>query len=658
MHRYFLIILTLTLLTLPLPAAAADTSDDTMLMLIGEAEPVTTVASRQPESPITAPAMVTLVDREQIERHGWRTLGELLADQTGFFVATGGRGSVPYLRGLRDAILFLYDGVPITTDVTKSFAPLDSEFSLAAIDRVEIITGPGSVLWGVDAFAAVVNLVPARGHQRPDAELALRAGSHDLAGGRVSWAHQDGPLALFMNAAGNRQLFHQDRYQTDNQTFAELDPSRATELVGTLQYADWLHLSGRWSDFERNFTMQDATSGLIWDGSKETPFNYLKIAVNGQRGASHYSLNGFLQQTDYQLRDADVERRQRNRTSQLELLWDRRVKRRGLVTLGTSWRHNQVDNALVRDGFLPEFLKPDEQFFTPAIEQADFTSNVFSVYGQFRYRWGPAEWWLGGRWENHSDYAQSFTSSLGGQAPLGDSVRVKLAYGTAFRSPFSQQLVAVADLEQEQIRTLSGRLLWRPEERQSYTLTLFHSYLTHHRSEDPYGGLSQEVTREIYGAELDLQWSLTSTISLGAGLTWLAGDSGNEDYEILAFSIIRPDGSREDVFESWSQPFDMGPDWQARLSLDWTIKRDSNLLVTVSTGGDLVGSYNKDSIREHYQAPTLVSLTYNRPGFLPGDDRISLRLTNLLDEDYQQPDVYGPVEGPPFSATLRWSWQF
>ena len=142
------------------PAAAAP--EETLLMFVGETAPVVTVASHSPETATNAPAMVTVVSREQIEANGYHTLAQLLADQSGFYIASGGRGSVPYLRGVRDSVLFLYDGVPLTTDVTKSFAPLDSEISLAAVDRVEIVRGPGSVLWGPDAFVGVVNIVPRR----------------------------------------------------------------------------------------------------------------------------------------------------------------------------------------------------------------------------------------------------------------------------------------------------------------------------------------------------------------------------------------------------------------------------------------------------------------------------------------------------------------
>jgi len=633
-------------------------ADDTMLMLVGESDPVTTIASRQPESPLLAPAMMTVVGHEQIKRHGYRTLGELLADQSGFFMLAGGRGTVPYLRGLRDAVLFLYDGVPINTDVTKSFAPLDQEFSLSGIDRVEIMTGPGSVLWGADAFAAVINMVPARAAQRPGARVGVAAGSQHFTAGQLSFGSDGETIDLFLHATGSTERFYNDSYQTDIDQHGSLNNSHFSELIGTLQYRDWLHLSGRWSDFKRKFTMTDAASHLTWNGSKETPFNYLKFSATGNHGAAHYSLNGFLQETDYRLRDAGMERRQTNRTSQLEFLWDQRVWQRGLVTAGGSWRRTDVDGALIRDGFLPDFLLPDEPLFSPDIEQKDYTSDVLSVFGQFRYRWGNSEWWFGGRLEDHSEYADAISTGLGFQIPLGRTVHFKMAYGNAFRTPYSRQLFDATSIKQEKIRTLTSRLDWSPTLNQLYSLTLFHSRVDHHRSEDPYGGLSKEQILKMYGAELALDFPLGTTVAASAGFTWVHDENEQEKYSVLAYSIGPPGGNPIDVYENWTQPYEQGPEWMARFSLDWSITARQNLLITLATGGDIVGSYAKGTIEKSYQLPTLVSLIYNRPGFLPGRDRISLRITNLFDEKYHCPDVYGPVEGEPLTLTLSWGINF
>lgn len=642
----------------PVSAGATPPAEETLLMFVGEAEPIVTVASRSPESPTTAPAMVTLIERKQIERHGYQTLAELLSDQPGFFISSGGRGTALYFRGMRDAILFLYDGVPITTDVTKSFVPLDKEFSLAAIDHVEIIAGPGSVLWGSDAFAAVINLVPLRGYQQSGTTFSVTGGNQQQRRGVLSWGYDSKSTDLFLSASTGSERFYDDRYDIGSGEYGDIDDSYDTELVGTLKYKDWFYLSGRWSDFERNFTMQDALSGLVWDGSKSTPFNYLKLSLTANRGASHYSLNSYLQETDYLLRDADIERRQKNLRSQVELLWDRRIWQRGLITFGTAWRHNQVKGALIRDGFQPDFLLPDEPLFIPEVEQEDFTSNGYSVFGQFRYRWGHSEWWIGGRLEEHDDYDTMLTSSMGLYTPISDSLHFKLTYGGAFRTPYSSQLFNSEPLSAEKIGTLSGRLLWTRDRGDSYSLTLYHSHLQNHRSEDPYGGLSQESDREVYGAELTFDVPLTPTLKASAWLSWRGGDPDVESYRVLAYSIIRPDGSRKDVYDDWNQSGDQSPEWLGGVSLDWSLAADQNLVATVTTGTDINDSYSKAIISENYDTPVLVSLTYNRPGFFRPQNRISLRVTNLLDQDYQQPDVYGPVNGAPLSITLRWTWKF
>ena len=640
------------------PSAQAAAPDDTMLMFVGESEPVTTVASVYPESPLSAPAIVTLVSREEIEAQGYQTLGELLSFQPGFYIEPGGRGSVATYRGLRDSVLFLYDGVPITTDVTKSFAPLDNEFSLEAVERVEIIKGPGSVLWGLDAFAAVVNIVPASGAGRPTISVSTSLGQQQLAKGslQLATAGKQGDAYLFVSAA--QETYHNDQYSLTQQAPQTIEPSKYFELVGSLNYRKWLHLSGRWSDFSRQFTMSNIESADSWRGTKELPFNYLKLSATAEQGPSHYSLNGFVQQTRYQVRDVDIERIQRNTSTQLELLWDRRLFSRGLLTSGVSWRRNQVDGALVRDGFQPGFVNPVGNFFVPVINQKDFSSDIYSVFSQFRYRWGIVEWWLGGRYEKHSEYADNLSSSLGVQAPLGADVRAKLSYGSAYRSPYSRQLFGDTSLSQEHIQSLSGQLSWTPGKKQSYALTLFYNQIKDHRAEDPFGGLSRADSRDMYGAELSLRFPLFATLSAQAELSWV--DAGNEEdhYRQLAFSIVRPDGSREDQFDSWSQPSRTGPEWMARLKLNWAITPSSNLGISFMDSAAVVGSYSKGEQVEKFAGPQLVNLVWNGTQVFHPNDRLILRISNLLDHNYTTPDIYGPAGGPPRQISLSWKISF
>jgi len=167
-----------------------------------------------------------------------------------------------------------------------------------------------------------------------------------------------------------------------------------------------------------------------------------------------------------------------------------------------------------------------------------------------------------------------------------------------------------------------------------------------------------EQKRDIYGTELALQYPLSKTLTASADISLVHSGDDQDEYRVLAYSIVPPGGDPIDVYENWSQPYDQGPEWMVHFSLDWSISSDSNLLLTASTGGETVSSYAKGTIKEHYDTPFLVSLAYNLPGFLRDRDRFSLRVTNLLDVDYKQPDVYGPVDGKPLTLTLVWKFIF
>ena len=654
-----------TLLLLPLPSAFADEpepADETMLMFVGETQPVVTVASRQPESPAAAPAMVTVIGREEIEAHGYQTLAELLAMQPGFFVAARGRGSAPYLRGLPDAVLFLYDGVPITTDVTKSLAPLDREISLVGVDRVEIVRGSGSVLWGPDAFAGVVNIVPLRGRQRPGVEAGVGAGSDRYRAATVTWGATQQQWDTFLAMAGDRVRFHTPGYLALQETGSLADETVASsthaEVVGTANYGDWLHFTGRWSDFTHRYTMRNSDGSLVWPGEKEAPVNLLKATLSKISGPSHYSLTGFIQEINYRIIDADIERGQRNLVSHLELLWDHRLLSRGLLTAGASLRRNAVDGAVVRDGFLPDFLAPSAAFFVPRVEQEDFTNELGSLFAQFRYQWGDTEWWVGSRLDDHSQYRATHSYSLGFNRPLGDSLRLKGSYGTAFRSPYSSQLFDNLQFEPESIRTASAQLAWTPATGRELGLTLFESRLANHRTEDPYGGLSLPSERRVQGAELAGRFSLSRALEFSAGLTGLAAADGDEHFRVLRYSIIRPDGSQVSVFDQWDEPFDQGPRWLMNCALNWRIEPGHTLLLGARTGGRVEYSYEKGTVEGSYSQPLFLDLSYKRPGFIPGHDTLFLSLANLLNQDSTLPDIFGPTSGPPLRATVVWQYRF
>ncbi|MCU0258633.1 MAG: TonB-dependent receptor [Solirubrobacteraceae bacterium] len=128
-------------------------------------EQVTVTATRTPTRVSDAVAEVTVLEREDVERATGRTLAELLAREPGLQVsANGGLGKTSgvFIRGLEARhTLLLVDGVRLgsATVGTPSFDNLP----LPAIDRIEIVRGPLSSVYGSEAVGGVVQVFTRRG---------------------------------------------------------------------------------------------------------------------------------------------------------------------------------------------------------------------------------------------------------------------------------------------------------------------------------------------------------------------------------------------------------------------------------------------------------------------------------------------------------------
>lgn len=146
-----------------------------------EAE-VAATATAGRERPIDAtPAIVTTFTRAELRALQIRRLDELLPFVPGFDVVDANWGGLILNQGLANTLLFLADGVPLVNGLTN-FRWLGRDFrtSFAHLDRIEVVRGPGSVLWGQNAFLGVVNLItdtPTR--REPAVDAGITGGSLD-----------------------------------------------------------------------------------------------------------------------------------------------------------------------------------------------------------------------------------------------------------------------------------------------------------------------------------------------------------------------------------------------------------------------------------------------------------------------------------------------
>ena len=108
-------------------------------------------------------ANVVVITGEDIEDRGYKSIEEVLSNVSGFSVSSnGGAGanSSVYLRGFGSGnVKFLLDGVPLSDPTDPSFSSSIPNVMISNVDRIEIVKGAQSGLWGADAVAGVVNIV-------------------------------------------------------------------------------------------------------------------------------------------------------------------------------------------------------------------------------------------------------------------------------------------------------------------------------------------------------------------------------------------------------------------------------------------------------------------------------------------------------------------
>jgi outer membrane receptor for ferrienterochelin and colicins len=123
-----------------------------------------TSVSKKLENLLLVPATVMVITETEIKQRGYQSLEQMLHDLPGFDIAKGnGPGySYFYQRGYRsvsnDRTLLLVDGVE-ENDLVSNNIPISRQYPITDIERVEVIYGPASTLYGANAFSGVINVI-------------------------------------------------------------------------------------------------------------------------------------------------------------------------------------------------------------------------------------------------------------------------------------------------------------------------------------------------------------------------------------------------------------------------------------------------------------------------------------------------------------------
>jgi len=159
------------ILLTPLTAFAED--NETELKAI---EITATRTSIEEDNPASA---LTVITQEEIQQKQHMQVKDILREQMGVNIVSPGRLGAPasvFMRGANTAsTLILIDGVQVKSNTTGAFDM--KHIQMDNIERIEILRGPQSTLWGADAVGGVINIVTKRGKGDPSHSVSLEAGS-------------------------------------------------------------------------------------------------------------------------------------------------------------------------------------------------------------------------------------------------------------------------------------------------------------------------------------------------------------------------------------------------------------------------------------------------------------------------------------------------
>ncbi len=200
------------------------------LKLAGGTQFVTSV-SKKAESIFEAPATIIVITRDEIRKRGYNDLIELLKDVPGFDLSMfyGPEYTNVYQRGFRqnntEKTLLLFDGIE-ENDLWTNWAYIDRQYPLSNIERVEIIYGPASTMYGPNAFAGVINVIMQNSVDaiQPGKSIGISAnvdyGTYNTQTVDLSISGKRRNLSFTVTG----RLFHSDEMNLSSQSYFNYDP--------------------------------------------------------------------------------------------------------------------------------------------------------------------------------------------------------------------------------------------------------------------------------------------------------------------------------------------------------------------------------------------------------------------------------------------------
>ena len=200
-----------------------EASDMDLMSLYGGEEFIS-IATGMTQPIAKAPAVASVVTAKEIEKMGARDIDEVLETIPGLHVARDSAGYNPIytFRGIyasfNPQVLMLINGIPITNLFQGDRNTGWGGMPVQAISRIEVIRGPGSALYGADAFAGVINIVTHEANGEDSFEAGARYGTYNTKEYWVSKSGTIGEVAFYGILEGLNTDGYNEKITSDAQS--------------------------------------------------------------------------------------------------------------------------------------------------------------------------------------------------------------------------------------------------------------------------------------------------------------------------------------------------------------------------------------------------------------------------------------------------------
>jgi iron complex outermembrane receptor protein len=515
-----------------------------------------TGATLSEENLLSVPSAVTVISSTEIERLGFTRLDQLMNFIPGYQSYRTDSNSQSYVfssRGRRIGnagreVLILLDGMRINDDWAGGSTSKEPVISLANVERVEFMRGPGSAIYGSNAFLGVINIITNK-----DKKIFTRLGDHQEKSVGLQWYWEEKDTGLSFN-------YHQQ--ESTGERLDIYDPDITKEkFVASKDPYQWKNLDMKAHVGNTSLQMHFSE----FDSNKFYAEGFVSDEINFEHRESYYvQLSHDMQLSNFWTIKASFVHSDKkyhaaayiNKAIPLGHT-GKTNEREPQFILNISYNDNDKAKAVMGVEYRkPELTNTQTKVFgaiNSAFLQAPETSrSIKGVFGQYQYQY--SEQWsgiLGFRLDEYSDFGSNISPRVGAIYHLSNSTSVKLLYAQAFRAPSrvetdienSNLFIGNPDLKPE-VATTSELILSHVLAKGGFQVTLFNVEIKDAivDADTPEPRTRVNSGRQtISGIEIEWQQELSKYWFLRTANTWVVNpvarvNSESERLSSLSFS--------------------------------------------------------------------------------------------------------------------------